>query len=84
LDQKKQHNYYCLRAYTPDCNGNKCSIWGTPRCEDGMLTVQISDKDHSNKMESCPRAYTPDCNGDKCSIWGTPSCVDGNVYIKFM
>jgi|Deesub1362B_J571_1020462.scaffolds.fasta_scaffold00078_2 hypothetical protein len=73
--------YYCPRAYTDDCNKVKCSIWGTPKCVDGMLNIKIVDE--SEKKISCPRAYSPNCNGSVCSLWGTPKCVDGNVKIEF-
>lgn len=58
----------CSRAYTSECNSNKCSIWGTERCIDG---VPISGK--------CSNGYTSRCNTGLCALFGTPKCVDGKV-----
>ncbi len=71
--------YPCPVAYTPDCNGSKCSHWGTPRCVDGNITVTMGNAKGRTVKYPCPRAYTPDCNGSKCSQWGTSKCVDGYI-----
>ncbi len=33
--------YYCPRAYTEDCNGNVCSLFGTQQCVDGNVNIQF-------------------------------------------
>lgn len=68
----KGGSYYewkkCSRAYTSECNGSKCTIWGTSRCVEG---VPMPGK--------CNNAYTSKCNQGLCALFGTPKCIDGQV-----
>jgi hypothetical protein len=58
----------CPRYWTPECNKDKCSIWGTERCVKG---IPVPGK--------CSNRYTPRCGEGKCALFGTPKCVDGVV-----
>ncbi|MDR2581394.1 MAG: hypothetical protein LBC85_10440 [Fibromonadaceae bacterium] len=58
----------CPQAWTSECNGDRCTIWGTKHCIEG---IPVNGK--------CSNAKTSRCDNGKCALFGTPRCVDGVI-----
>lgn len=74
--------YYCPRAFSEDCNADKCSHYATKNCVDGQVRANIASEP-SSQVISCPRANSSDCSEAKCTLWGSAKCSDGRVNIEF-
>lgn len=74
--------YYCPRAFSEDCNAEKCSFYATENCIEGQVRANIVGNSRGQVI-SCPRADTLNCSESNCSLWGTPQCRDGLVNIEF-
>ena len=74
--------YFCPRAFSKDCNAEKCSLYDSGRCIEGQMGAAITGKP-SGQVVSCPRAFSANCSKNRCMLWGTSKCVDGRVNIHF-
>lgn len=74
--------YYCPRAFSEDCNADKCSHFASETCIDGQMRANITSEPRG-QVVSCPRANSPNCSEMNCTLWGSPQCTDGRVNIEF-